>query len=190
MTRITLITSNPNKVKEFSQVLEPDIGVDHVELEYPELRSDDPEEIVRLAASQLADRMGKPVVAEDSGLFIDALQGFPGTCTKYVFQRIGNDGLLKVMENVDAEKRRCFYKSAVGYCEPGGKAVSFLGVEEGTIAESARGDQGWGQDPIFIPAGDSKTYGELRKDGDVNIFRRKAVEKLREFLLDREARET
>ena len=186
---ITLITSNPNKLREFKAVLEPEVKVEHMKLEYPELRSDSPEEIVKLAAKQLADMLGKAVVVEDSGFFIRALSGFPGTCTAYVFKRIGNEGLLRVMKNV--KDRACYYKSAIGYCEPGEDAVAFSGVEEGRVAQKVRGKFGWGQDPIFMPFGKRQTYGELRnpkrKDADkysVNIFRKNALEKLKAFLLD------
>ena len=181
---ITLVTSNKNKVREFKKVLEPEIKVKHIELEYPELRSDEPEEIVEMASRQLSDSVGKAVVVEDSGLFIKSLSGFPGTCTKYIFVRIGNEGILKVMEKV--RDRKCHYKSAIGYCEPGKKAVSFFGIEEGKISRSVKGKYGWGQDPIFIPEKEKKTYGELRKDKEkysVNVFRRRALEKLKRFLL-------
>lgn len=182
--KIHLATHNPNKLREFKQVLEPEIEVEHMDIEYPELRSDDPEEIVKMAALGLATQLGRPIVVEDSGLFIDALNGFPGTCTAYNFKRIGNEGMLRLMEK--QRNRRIWYKSAIGYCEPGVEPVSFLGVEEGILAKKIRGEGGWGQDPIFIPKGKKKTYGESRKPGDVNLFRTKAIKKLRQFLLGKQ----
>ena len=68
---INFVTSNKNKVKEFRQILEPEIKVNHIGMSYPELRSDDSEEIARHSAKELADKLKKPVVVEDSGLFID-----------------------------------------------------------------------------------------------------------------------
>lgn len=180
---ICLATHNLNKVTEFKRVLEPAVIIEHLDIEYPELRSDDPEEVVRVAALALSRKLDRPVLVEDSGLFIDALAGFPGTCTAYVFSRIGNAGILKLMKGV--RDRRCWYKSAVGYCEPGGEPKSFLGVEEGSIAQAVRGKHGWGQDPIFIPKGSRKTYGECRKPGDVNVFRHKALSLLKAFLAKR-----
>lgn len=179
---INLITHNQNKVKEFKNILEPDITVDHLDFEYPELRSDDPIEIVKVAAKSLCEKLKKTIVVEDSGFFIDALKGFPGTCTAYVHQRIGNDGFIKLMKDID--NRKCFYKSAIGYCEPGNDPVGFIGIEEGEVSEAPIGDFGWGQDPIFIPKGKQKTYGQLRdpKHSDVNLFRQIAINKLKEFL--------
>lgn len=188
MKQIMLITSNTNKVREFKAVLEPEVKIRHLRLDYPELRSDEPEEIVKLAAKQLAEKLNKAVVVEDSGLFINALSGFPGTCSAYIFKRIGKEGILRVMKNI--KDRVCYYKSAIGYCEPGQRTVSFTGIEEGKVAGKVRGKFGWGHDPIFMPEGSRKTYGELRepkrKDADkysVNVFRRKALEKLKEYLI-------
>jgi len=178
---IFLVTSNLNKVREFKLALEPDIKVIHVDYDYPELRSNDPEEIVQLAARQVADKLQKPVVVEDSGFFIESLHGFPGTCTEYVHNRIDNKGFLKLLEGV--HDRRCWYKSAIGFCMPGQEPSSFLGTEEGTVALEVKGKQGWGQDPIFIPQGNTKTYGELRTAEDINKFRDEALQKLRNFLL-------
>ncbi len=179
---ITFITSNKNKVKEFKQILEPEVKVDHIEISYPEMRSEDPEEIARQSAKELADKFKKNVVVEDSGLFIKALNGFPGTCSAYIHKKIGLQGIIKLMKGV--KNRECVYKSAVACCEPGSKAISFLGEEKGCVAESIRGNFGFGHDPIFIPEGSSKTYGEMENCIKVKKFRRRAVEKLRDCLLD------
>jgi XTP/dITP diphosphohydrolase len=177
---INLVTHNEHKVKEFRSVLEPKVKVNHLYYDYPELRSDNPLDIVSIAARSLSERLEKTVVVEDSGFFIDALNGFPGTCTAYVHKRIGIKGFIKLMSNV--KDRKCYYKSAIGYCEPGKDAVAFMGIEEGTVAKRAVGKKGWGQDPIFIPKRKKKTYGEIRKDGDVNKFRKDAISKLKNYL--------
>ena len=178
---INFITSNLGKVKEFRQILEPQIKVSHIEISYLELRSDSPEEIAEMSAEMLANKLKKTIVVEDSGLFIKALNDFPGTCSAYVHKRIGLKGIVKLMQGV--KNRECTYKSAVAYCEPGKKPVSFLGKEKGCVAQSAKGDFGFGHDPIFIPEGSNKTYGEMRKCIEIKKFRRRAVEKLRDYLL-------
>lgn len=180
MREINFITSNENKVKEFKQVLEPEIKVNHLFIEYPEPRSDYPEEIAKLAVKPLADIFNKAVVIEDSGLFIKALNGFPGTCSAYIHKRIGLNGILKLMEGV--KNRKAFYKCAIGYCEPGKEPVVFVGSEEGEIATSIRGNYGFGHDPIFIPKGYDKTYGEMENVREVKKFRRIALLKLKKFL--------
>ena len=165
---ITFVTSNKNKLKEFKAILGDKIKISHIEMAYPELRSDDPEEIAKLAARQLADILKKPVVVEDSGLFIKYLNDFPGTCSAYIHKRIGLAGILNLMKGV--KDRTCFYKSAVAYCEPKKEPISFLGIEEGKIAEKIRGNFGFGHDPIFIPKGKKQTYGEIKEAEKVKKF--------------------
>jgi len=178
---INFITSNKNKVKEFKQILEPEIKVNHIEMSYPEIRSGNPEEIARRSAEMLANKLKKIIVVEDSGLFIDALNGFPGTCSAYIHKRIGLRGIIKLMKGI--KNRNCTYKSAVAYCEPNKKPVSFLGEEKGKVASSIRGSFGFGHDPIFIPEGINKTYGEMGNCIELKKFRRKAVLKSRDYLL-------
>ena len=180
MKTITFVTSNKGKVREFKKIIGDSFRLEHIEMPYRELRSDEPEEIAKLAAKQLAEKLNKAVVVEDSGLFIKALKDFPGTCSSYIHKRIGLKGILKLMEGI--EDREAIYKSAVAYCEPGKKPVSFLGAENGRIANEIRGEFGFGHDPIFIPEGSEITYGEMDNIEDVKKFRRRAVEQLLRFL--------
>lgn len=182
---INFVTSNKNKVKEFKQILGSKIKVSHINLSYPELRSDNPEEIARHSVKMQAERLKKPIVVEDSGLFIKALNDFPGTCSAYIHKRIGVQGIIKLMKGI--KDRKCTYKCAVAYCKPGKKPISFLGEEKGNVAKSVRGNFGFGHDPIFIPEGSYKTYGEMRNCIEVKKFRRRAVEKLRIYLLRKQS---
>jgi len=177
---INLVTSNLGKVKEFKIILGDEIKINHIEKEYQELRSDDPEEIAKDAAKRLSEELKKPIVVEDSGLFIKALNDFPGTCSAYIHKRIGLKGILKLMEN--EENKICYYKSAVAYCRPGKDPVSFLGQEKGTISKEIKGNYGFGHDPIFIPENGNKTYGETENCENLKRFRKIAVEKLKEYL--------
>ncbi|MBL7055669.1 RdgB/HAM1 family non-canonical purine NTP pyrophosphatase [Candidatus Woesearchaeota archaeon] len=178
---ITLITSNLGKVREFKEYLEPEIKINHEDYAYEELRDDDPEEIAKESASRVCKELNKPIVVEDSGLFIEELNEFPGTCSAYIHKRIGLKGILKLMEHI--ENRKASYKSAVAYCEPGKEPISFLGEEKGMIANEILGNNGFGHDPIFIPSGETKTYGQIENAEKVKKFRKQAVLKLREFLL-------
>ena len=177
---LNFVTQNKGKVKEFKIILGSRYNLNHVDMDYKELRSDDPEEIAKEAAEYLANKLGRTIVVEDSGLFITALNGFPGTSSAYIHKQIGLKGILKLMDGV--KDRECFYRSAVGYCKPGKKPLSFLGEENGIIAEEVRGSYGFGHDPIFIPEGFDKTYGEMENVEDIKKFRRKAVEKLMNHL--------
>ncbi|MBI5390826.1 RdgB/HAM1 family non-canonical purine NTP pyrophosphatase [Candidatus Woesearchaeota archaeon] len=184
MPTITLITHNPNKVKEFKYILEPLVTVNHLDLEYPELRSDSNQDIAEMSAKQLAEKFQKQVVVEDSGIFIEALGGFPGTCSAYCYKRIGLDGILKLMKGT--KDRRAYYLSAIALCEPGKKPISFIGKDEGTIALKKTGKFGWGHDPIFIPKGKKQTYGVLKeKMQGPNLHRRRSLELLKKYLIQR-----
>lgn len=178
--KISFVTSNIGKVREFKEILGKDVEVEQLDIDYPELRSDDPQEIVKEAVKKLADELKKPIVAEDSGLFIESLNDFPGTCSAYIHKRIGLKGILTLMKGI--EDRTCYYRSAVGYCEPGKEPISFLGEEKGNIAQEIRGSFGFGHDPIFIPENSNKTYGEMQDVEKVKKFRRIAVEKLKSYL--------
>ena len=178
---INFVTSNLGKVREFKQILEPEIKVNHLKMSYPEIRSEDSEEIAKHSAKELANKFRKNIVVEDSGLFIKALNDFPGTYSATIHKKIGLEGILKLMK--DVKDRECEYKSAVAYCIPGKIPISFLGTEKGKIAEDIKGKFGFGHDPIFIPEGSSKTYGEMENAEEAKKFRRMAVEKLRRYLI-------
>ncbi len=181
--KITLVTGNKNKEAEFKAFISE---LEVVNAEYPELRADEPCEISKIAAKTLADMLGKTIIVEDSGLFIDALNGFPGTSTKYITKRIGNKGILKLMKG--EKNRKCQYKSAIGYCEPGKMPICFQGVQEGKISEKEKGKNGWGNDFIFMPKGKTKTYSELKKPNEPGEFRIQSINKLKEYLATRNNR--
>ena len=157
---INFVTSNKGKVREFKQILEPSIKVNHIELSYPEIRSEDSEEIARHSAKALAEKFKKTSCSRRFLLFIEALNGFPGTYSATVHKKIGLEGILRLMKNI--KNRKCVYKSAVAYCEPGKTPVSFLGTENGTIANSIKGTFGFDHDPLFHSAGRQK---DLWRDG-------------------------
>jgi|TARA_Y100000310_G_scaffold58235_1_gene53518 XTP/dITP diphosphohydrolase len=180
MTTINFITSNKNKVLEARQILEPEIKVNHIELEYDEIRSDNPEDIANESSKYLAKKLNKTVVVEDSGLFITALNGFPGTCSSYIHKRIGLEGILKLMEN--KKNRNANYQSSVSICQPNQKPIAFSGEEKGTISNSIKGKHGFGHDPIFLPENFQKTYGELENFKELKQFRRIAFKKLKKYL--------
>ena len=178
--KILFVTHNKGKVREFKEILGKE-NIEHKDFEYPEIQSDDPVEIAKAGAKYCAEKFGKAVVVEDSGVFISALNGFPGTFSATIHKQIGLKGILKLMEGV--KDRRCFYKSAVGYCEPGKEPLGFLGEEEGTLAMKERGNHGFGHDPIFIPKGSKNTFGQMDlEEKNKYSMRRKALEKLKRHL--------
>ncbi|MFW9838684.1 MAG: RdgB/HAM1 family non-canonical purine NTP pyrophosphatase, partial [Candidatus Thorarchaeota archaeon] len=133
------------------------------------------EEIARVAAKVAFETLQRPVVVDDTGFFVDSLNGFPGSYAAIVLKAIGFKGILQLMTGEEDRKSR--FKTAVGYCD-GEHLISFVGTMSGTVSQEPTGKGGFGYDPIFVPDGFSKTYAELTLDEKVSISHRtKAFEK-------------
>ncbi len=150
------LTSNKHKFEEVKPIFER-YGIELVMLPYEKVEVQANLETVALVAAALAYSLPKPLLVEDAGLFIKALNGFPGPFSSYVFKTIGWKGILKLMEGV--KERDAYFKAVVACFNKGIR--TFEGVVEGEIATEARGDKGFGFDPIFIPKGFSKTFAEM-----------------------------
>jgi len=140
------------------------VTIEQLPFDHRELRSDSLEEIARDAVEEAYRRCGRPVFVEDSGLFVKGLGGFPGTYSGWVLKKIGVQGMLRLMSGM--EERAAYFEACIAYHD--GKKVSvFHGRCEGSIAEEASGDSGFGFDPIFVPEGYSQTFAqsiELKKE--------------------------
>ncbi|MDD1762399.1 MAG: XTP/dITP diphosphatase [Methanothrix sp.] len=141
---IYFVTSNKGKFVEaaaiFGDLVQKDIG-------YTEIQADTLEEVASFGMNEVAARLKGPVMLEDAGLFVEALQGFPGVYSAYVQKTIGNAGILRLMQGV--ENRRAYFKSVIAYVDADGEPVMFSGVVHGQIGFEARGSKGFGYDPIF-----------------------------------------
>ncbi len=158
--KLQVLTENRSKLVEF-QTLGLSECVDIVKVEVPkvEIQSDDIRKIVLFSASQALQYVKTPFFVEDAGLFIKALNGFPGPYSSYVFKTLGNEGILKLMRDVN--DREAVFISVIALYIPEYGIKLFEGVTEGFIAYEVRGTHGFGFDPIFIPKGLNKTYAEL-----------------------------
>jgi len=146
-----------------------------------EIQDDDMENIAKASAQEATYKSHLPVIVEDAGLFIEALKGFPGPYANYVYRTIGNEGVLKILEN--HEDRRAHFRSVVAFCTPDMSPICFQGAVEGRIAEEMRGRSGFGFDPIFEPAENSgKTFGEMTTEEKNSISHRaRALRKFAEW---------
>ena len=177
---IVFVTGNRGKVEEARSILgERGITLTQVECEYPEVQADELEVIAACGARWAAKRLGRSVVVDDSGIFIRALNGFPGPYSAYVQRTLGNQGILKLMEGV--EDRYAVVKSVIGFCEPGGEPLTFTGVLEGALSDCERGTHGFGFDPIFEVCG--RTLGEmLPREKNLISHRARALRKFADWL--------
>ncbi len=169
-----IVTHNKNKYMEYRELFEREnIEIEWINLEYPEIQADELEEIVKFSINYLIDRIEKPFFIEDAGLFIKTLNGFPGPYSSYVHKKIGNRGILKLMENKN--NRDAEFRAVIGYYD--GSIHIFSGSVMGKISFEEKGKNGFGYDPIFVPEGSNKTFAQMDIDEKNNFsHRRKAWE--------------
>jgi len=177
---IFFATNNFHKFNEARRVLaQYKIAVGMLRVKALEIQSDSLTNIAQASVIDAFKRCHLPLILEDAGLFVNALNGFPGPYAAYAYKTIGNAGLLKLMENV--EDRKATFKSAIAYYDGHGTPVCFEGEAAGKITLEERVSNcksGFGFDPIFQPAESAKTFAEMTLE-EKNGFshRAKAISK-------------
>lgn len=120
------------------------------------------EETIVPGLEWLMERYDRPLFIDDSGLFVEALKGFPGVYSSYVFKTVGCEGILRLMDGV--EDRRARFECCIGYMAPGGGPFMVKGVAQGSISRRMAGTGGFGYDPVFVPEGHTRTYAQIDVD--------------------------
>ncbi len=156
--KLKVITSNPGKVAEYQRAFdELNIEMEHYRLPYDEVQTSDLGEVVNKGMDEIINKGVRDFIVDDTGLFIDALKGFPGVWSAYAQKTIGNKGILKLMEGV--EDRGAEFRCCIG-CDIDGERIVVTGVCRGVITDSEKGTDGFGFDPIFSPDG-KLTFAEM-----------------------------
>jgi XTP/dITP diphosphohydrolase len=181
LERLLFVTSNRNKLQEAESVLGR--SLEHQGLHIEEIQSLDILEVVRHKAASAFQRVGIPVLVEDTSLELEGLAGFPGPLIRWLLTSVGPAGICRIANafgNPSATVR------CVALATDGDLEVMGVGVVAGRIVSSPRGDQGFGWDSTFAPLdGDGRTYGEMSDDEKNAISHRKrAFEALRDALRD------
>ena len=157
------MTGNSGKVREAKHALEPlgfdvrQLVIDGVEISEPQC--DDLEDVARSKLEQAQTHLPNPsdaLMVEDAGLFVDALQGFPGVYSAYVLNTIGCKGMLRLM--IGEASRGAQFEAVAAFLLDGEVHVS-RGICRGELSLEASGNEGFGFDPIFIPT-------DLDEDGN------------------------
>ena len=157
-------SSNVHKYDEAEKILsEFGIKLDFYQTNLVEIQDDSLSKIALQKALDAYDKCKKPVIVEDDGLFIDSLSGFPGPFSSYVFKTIGNNGILKLVE----DNRGAKFRAVIAYCDSNKKPKLFEYSISGKISKNLQG-KGWGYDPIFIPEKQNKTYAELAEKNKIS----------------------
>ncbi|HVP16971.1 MAG TPA: XTP/dITP diphosphatase [candidate division Zixibacteria bacterium] len=157
-------TNNVDKFNEARQVLaESKIAVAMLRVKSLEIQSDSLEEIAQASVMESFKKYRLPMVVEDAGLFVDALNGFPGPYAAYAYRTIGNKGLLRLMERVG--NRKATFRSVIAYFSLQPKSpICFEGSVSGQIVHEERkidNKMGFGFDPIFMPDKCDKTFAQM-----------------------------
>ena len=172
MFELVLGSHNQKKLNELQALFEPTL-VNVVSLaEIPAAievaeTGDTFEANARLKAVEQAVHLGRWVLAEDSGLSVDALSGRPGVYSarysgQHATDESNNRKLLEELEGVPADRRTAFYTCQICLANPAGKVVlETAGICRGVIIEKPRGDHGFGYDPLFLLPEYHRTFAEL-----------------------------
>jgi XTP/dITP diphosphohydrolase len=164
--RYVLATANPDKAAEMQQILGPAVEL----LPRPdwvgevEETGDTLEENALLKARALADATGRPAIADDTGLEVDALDGAPGVYSSRFAGEHATyaDNVAKLLASLDGvTDRAARFRTVAVVVWPDGRELVAEGDVKGSIALSARGSHGFGYDPVFVPDGDGRTFAEM-----------------------------
>jgi XTP/dITP diphosphohydrolase len=174
--RVVVATHNPGKLAEMRDLIAPfgGVAVSAGELGLPE-----PEETgatfaqnAALKARAAAQAAGLAAIADDSGLCVEALGGAPGVYSARwagpskdfarAMERV--EAALRERDDFEAKDRRAAFVSAIALAWPDGRIVEVEGRIEGALVWPPRGPGGFGYDPMFLPEGADKTFGEMTKD--------------------------
>ena len=194
MNQILIATKNNGKVVEFQELFKK-YNIQTISLldlpddiEDVEETGETFEENARLKAEQISSILNAPVLADDSGLIIDALDGCPGVFSaRYAGleknDQDNNNKVLNELKGIPVENRAARFICVLAVARPGKETFFVTGKCEGFIALSESGSNGFGYDPIFIPEGYEETMAEISAEEKNEISHRgQAIKELDEWL--------
>lgn len=187
MLEIRFVTSSAGKVASLSHRLDAKrYTVIQETMSVPEIQADTALEVATYKARFAYEKLGKPLIVQDSAFHINALSGFPGPYIKYINETIGVEGLLALMQHI--EDRSVYFEQALVYIDLNGDAHPFTSTAEvGTLAQEAyRGESHehfwsdlW---RIYIPQSSTKTLAELFVQGQHRSARASEITQFADWL--------
>ena len=197
MKRIIAASSNAHKIREIQTIMSKfgmkvvsrkDAGIPDFEIEED---GETFEENSYKKAYEIMKTCGEITVADDSGLMVDYLGGAPGVYSaRFAGEECddskNNEKLLKLLNGLSGEDRKAKFVSVITLVYPGGETLVARGECPGRIIEAPTGENGFGYDPIFVPDGYDKSFGQLSEEEKNEISHRaKALEVLERLLAER-----
>jgi len=181
--QIHICTSNANKVREFERIL--GISLTSSGIDVDEIQSIDTEEVCRRKAEAAFAALGHPVLVDDTGFELSALDGFPGALVTWALKG-GTTAILHRMLPPSADEGAKVV-TAIGYADEAG-VHAFCGAVAGTVIAVPRGANGFGFDEVFVPEGETRTLAEMSDaEKDAISPRGIALASLAAFLRERVA---
>lgn len=178
MKKIYFLSSNKGKIEEVKLHLKKfGIKVIGRKIDIEENKFEKQEQIAKEKARNAAKLIKKPVIVEDTGLYLKSYKNFPGINAKFVFKCIGLKGILKLLEG---RTRKAYFKTVVAYCKPNGRPLIFTGICKGRISTKIRKPiiPKLPYDSIFITEGEKRTFSQMTKEEKAKYSHRaKALEK-------------
>ena len=196
MKKIVMATNNVGKINELKEMLKGYEIYSQKEMEIEDLNVEENGETfvenAIIKANSIKSLVGKDIyiLAEDSGICVEALNGYPGVKTKRAAQEelkreVTNEERYKLLieKMKDIENRKVVWQTAVALIEPNGKVSTFIGEVEGSVAYEITGNNGFGFDPIFYIKEEGKTLGQMSfEEKEKYSARKRAIEKLIKYL--------
>ncbi|MEI8237780.1 MAG: RdgB/HAM1 family non-canonical purine NTP pyrophosphatase [Actinomycetota bacterium] len=174
LPRLVCASANPDKVAEIASLLDGLVDLEPRPAGVPDVVEDSGtlEGNARLKATAICRATALSAVADDTGLFVDALDGAPGVDTAYYAGPTATyaQNRTKLLQALSGEvPRTARFRTVVMVVHPDGTELVVEGVCEGVIASEERGERGFGFDPVFIPVdGDGRTFSEM-SEADKNL---------------------
>lgn len=193
---LVIASSNLHKIREFKDMFKS-FKLKHLDIlslhQFPTYAAPEEigasfQEIASVKALDAAKKIGKTILAEDSGLVVPALQGKPGIFSRrYAGPEAtdfeNNQKLIIAMKDLPEGERAAYYECCIVIANPGGILKTATGICEGHLLQQPRGRHGFGYDPLFIKNDYDKTFGELDESIKNRVsHRRKAFERVASFL--------
>ena len=179
--KMYFITSNSNKFIEAKKIFS-NWNLEQCNIALFEIMDESLEKIVMHSIKGITEQFSSPIFIEDSGLFIETLNGFPGCISGYVHRTLGTDNILKLLR--DKRNRKAYFESVVALKIPDMDPITYKGITYGRITLKKKGNLGFDYDPIFQPSGTKLTFGEMTIE-EKNKFshRGKSLNKTMKYLL-------
>ncbi|WP_302082250.1 non-canonical purine NTP pyrophosphatase [Salinibaculum rarum] len=155
---VTFVTTNPGKIHEAQEYL--DEPVEQLDFDYPEAQADDLATVAANGARAAYEHVGEPVIVDDSGLTVDALDGFPGPYSSYVEDTLGIERVWQLTK--DEDDRSAAFRGVVAYCD----GEAFEATPEPVDRGSAESDERRGQDTAADERASATTDGQVARDED------------------------